>query len=409
MPESHYTIPIQMRKRRPTLVSVFSGAGGLDLGLESAGFEHLGLIENCALCRASLSLNRKAWPHLEWNDVHEASRKCQSSCLGLERGDLDLLAGAPPCQPFSTAAQWSARSRQGFDDPRATTLNAFLELAAKLLPKVILIENVPSFWTKTFGAEAIIRNSLENIGDREGVRYRLEARVLNAKDYGVPQTRRRVIVVAWRTPGDFGWPERDFEDAPVTAWDALHGIKPSAPPECRGKWAQLLPSIPEGKNYLWHTDRGQGLKLFGYRTKFWSFLLKLAKDKPAWTVAAQPGPGTGPFHWENRPLATEELLALQSFPTTWQLAGNYRDHVRMIGNATPPILAERLGIEIAALLSGKPEKAVPKLRLTIAGTKPTKKAVNSVPESYFPLLRDHDPHPGTGLGPKPRRAVPQND
>jgi hypothetical protein len=65
-----------------------------------------------------------------------------------------------------------------------------------------------------------------------------------------------------------------------------------------GKWGDLLRSIPEGENYLWHTDRGGGLPLFGWRTRYWSFLLKLAKRLPSWTIQAQPGSAIGPFHWD---------------------------------------------------------------------------------------------------------------
>ena len=274
----------EMKLPKLTLLSAFSGAGGLDLGLEAAGFRHLGLIEQCVTCRTTVHLNRNTWPQMGWFDVHEAAKACRPSHLGLRRGDLDLLAGAPPCQPYSTAAQWSALSRKGLEDPRASTLTAFLKLGARLLPKVILMENVPSFWTKELGAESIVRDFFDNLAREEGVRYRIAARILNASDYGVPQTRRRAIIVVWRTSGEFTWPAATFAERPVTAWDALHGIKPRDLPKCRGKWAALLPSIPEGQNYLWHTDRGEGLKLFGYRTKFWSFLLKLAKDKPAWTL-----------------------------------------------------------------------------------------------------------------------------
>src|SRR4029078_5650811 len=89
----------------------------------------------------------------------------------------------------------------------------------------------------------------------------------------------------------------------TTTWDAIGHLsnrevdEPLAP---AGKRAGLLPSSPEGNNYLWHTPRGGGKPLFGWRTRYWSFLLKLAKDKPSWTLQAQTGPATGPVHWPNR-------------------------------------------------------------------------------------------------------------
>ena len=74
----------------------------------------------------------------------------------------------------------------------------------------------------------------------------------------------------------------------------------------------LLPSIPEGENYLWYTNRGGGLQLFGWRTRYWSFLLKLAKSLPSWTIQAQPGSAIGPFHWRSRKLTTREMCRLQT-------------------------------------------------------------------------------------------------
>lgn len=385
----------------PTVLSAFSGAGGLDLGLDSAGFNHLGLIEHDVLCRETLSLNRPGWPISKWHDVHEASVKCKPQHFGLKRGELDLLAGAPPCQPFSKAAQWSSKSRRGIGDERSSTVTSFLKLVDSFLPKVVMIENVPSFWKSAVGAESIVRGFFADLAAK-GTHYRVEARILNAADFGVPQVRRRVIVIAWRNGGEFKWPTDRFSSQPFTCWDALANIAPKSPPEAKGKWTRLLPSIPEGLNYLWHTDRGEGLELFGYRTKFWSFLLKLAKDRPAWTLAAQPGPGTGPFHWNNRPLATEEMLALQTFPPGWKLAGSYRDHVKMIGNATPPLLAEELGRAVRESILGQ---SVPRRLIHLprrAKTTPMPSLIQKVPEDFLPNERKHAAHPGAGKGPKPR-------
>ena len=387
----------------PTVLSAFSGAGGMDLGLEAAGFRHIGLIENNDLCRQTLALNRPAWPTSQWSDIHNAALGCKPRNFGLKRGDLDLLAGAPPCQPFSTAAQWSSSSRRGICDERADTVTSFLKLVASFLPKVVMIENVPSFWKSAVGAESIVREFFGDLASKE-IYYQIEARVLNAADYGVPQVRKRVIIIAWRTSGALKWPTGRFTAEPFTCWDALSGVVPEDVPQARGKWTRLLPSIPEGLNYLWHTNRGQGRELFGYRTKFWSFLLKLAKDRPAWTLAAQPGPGTGPFHWDNRPLATEEMLAIQTFPSDWKLVGSYRDQVKMIGNATPPLLAEELGRAVQMSIFGN---SLPR-RLTYLPQRADRPApstrIQNVPEDFLPNEKRHAAHPGKGKGPKPRMA-----
>ena len=173
-----------------------------------------------------------------------------------------------------------------------------------------------------------------------GVRYVLDHRVIDAADVGAPQHRSRAIVIASQVRGKLPWPE---EVEPTTAWDAIGALQQHEDelPKPKGKWAELLPSIPEGENYLWHTDRGGGEPLFGWRTRYWSFLLKLAKDRPSWSLPAQPGPANGPFHWDNRPLSIPEMLRLQTFPVDWVVEGSARtDHVRQMGNATPPLLAE---------------------------------------------------------------------
>ncbi len=323
------------------------------------------------------------------------------ACLNIRKGDLDLLAGASPCQPFSKAGQWVSTARLGFADKRADTLSAFLELARRFLPKAILLENVPAFWSTKFPTRDAIADFFADLKKETDIHYRYTTAILNAADYGVPQIRRRFILVAWRTPHEFSWPEKTYLARPMTSWDALHNVTPKTKPLRRGRWADLLPSIPEGKNYIWHTDRGGGMNLFGYRTKYWSFLLKVAKDRPAWTIAAQPGPSTGPFHWEDRPFAVEELLALQTFPNHWQLQGSYRDNIRMIGNATPPLLAECLGFAIRTVLGPairRPLTYLPRRAHCV----PPPARVRPVPKQYFLLIRNHREHPGPGQGPMPR-------
>src|SRR5262245_11882203 len=98
-------------------LSAFSGLGGLDLGLERAGFEVLGCIESDPVARRSLKSNRNDWQILDTVDIEAAAKSLRPCRLGLSPGELTLLAGAPPCQPYSKAAMWSAGSWNGFDDP----------------------------------------------------------------------------------------------------------------------------------------------------------------------------------------------------------------------------------------------------------------------------------------------------
>jgi DNA (cytosine-5)-methyltransferase 1 len=167
----------------------------------------------------------------------------------------------------------------------------------------------------------------------------------------------------------------------------------------RGKWAALLPSIPEGENYLFHTDRGGGKPLFGWRRRYWSFLLKLAKNRPSWTIQAQPGPAIGPFHWENRRLSTRELCRLQTFPDNVCICGGRTSIQRQLGNAVPSLLAEVIAREIAVQLLGKRRVlAPPKLLPPDRSPAPPAERARTVPRQFLELVGDHTPHPGTGLG-----------
>ena len=391
-----------MASRRPTLLSTFTGAGGLDLGLERAGFEVLGCIEIDAIARETLGANRPAWRILEPHNITELASELRPRDLGLRPGQLALLAGGPPCQPYSKAAQWSPNGRSGTRDPRADGLHGFTTLINTFLPRALLIENVPGFARGRESAVPLLEDALTKINARHGTQYRLQRRVLLAAEYGVPQRRERAILVAIRDGASFRWPVRSSGDDPVRAWDAIGHLSPNGAPHATGKWAELLPSIPEGQNYLWHTSRGGGRSLFGYRTRYWSFLLKLAKDQPAWTLPGQPGPATGPFHWHNRPLSIKEMLRLQSFPATWKVAGEYREQVLQVGNATPPLLAEVLGRTLGEQLFGLSYQGRPTLyiRRKRRVAKPERR--RAVPGKYLLFERLHPDHPGTGKGPRPR-------
>jgi DNA (cytosine-5)-methyltransferase 1 len=253
----------------------------------------------------------------------------------------------------------------------------------------------------------MLEQRLTEVNDRHKTHYNVERRVVNAADYGVAQRRSRAILVALRDGGPFIWPTATHTENPVRAWDALIGVDVlGTAPMAVGKWAALLPSIPEGQNYLWHTEQGGGRPLFGYRTRFWSFLLKLAKDQPSWTVSAQPGPATGPFHWDNRPLAIPEMLRLQSFPSDWIVEGDLHDQIRQVGNATPPLLAEEIGRALARQLCNRAFGQVNLVHeIHRARTVPGPGPVAEVPRTYEQLEGKHLAHPGTGKGPRPRAAV----
>lgn len=392
-----------------TVLSCFSGAGGLDLGLEAAGFETVGCLELDAAASATLAANRSDWPLLQPADVVVAGDTLSPLALGMSVGELDLIAGGPPCQPFSKAAQWAA-PKKGITDDRGNAVRGMLGLVESFLPRAVLMENVAGFLAGNNNARQVIEAEFVRINALHGTKYSLANWTVDAADYGVPQHRRRAILIAFRDGIDTPrvLPATHVGDH-RTAWDALGEYEPPDAAPASGGYADLLPSIPEGSNYQFLTARGGGpeWELFGYRTRFWSFLLKLAKDRPAWTIPASPGPSTGPFHWRNRPLTAKERLLLQGFPEQWHLAGDVRSNVKLAGNATPPPLAEALGRLIKDALEQHhfPDEV---LRAQEGLSLATKKRNEPVPEAAEPRrLADRwaarvcsrDAHPGTGLGP----------
>lgn len=398
-------------RERLSAISLYTGAGGLDYGFEAAGFRTAVAVEFDLRCVETLKKNRR-WPIIS-EDVNVLPTRRILREAGLRQGDADVLIGGPPCQPFSKSGFWATGSARRLDDPRADTIEAYLRVLDEAQPRTFLMENVEGlgFRGKDEGLRYISRR-LEEINARRHTKYRSAVAVLNSADYGVPQLRRRVFIVGARDGRQFQFPGPTHHDDPSqtlapelkyrTAWDALYDLPPERDSllRLRGKWAELLPTIPEGQNYLWHTERGGGEPLFGWRRRYWSFLLKIAKNLPAWTIQAQPGPATGPFHWSNRRLSVREMARLQTFPADIVISGEYADAQRQLGNAVPSLLAEVLAREIRAQLLDRPVRgARPNLAISAApNPTPKPERLRPVPARYLTLRGNHEAHPGTGKG-----------
>lgn len=399
-----------MSKPERKVLSLFTGAGGLDLGLEAAGFGPTLCVELDKDARQTLHLNRPGWKLSEPGDIHLLAPSEILEQAGLKARDLDLLAGGPPCQPFSKAGYWSTGDAKRLADPRSNTLRAYLEVVRAALPTTLLVENVKglTFEGKDEGLKLLL-DGLREINLSQGVNYQPCIFTLNAADYGVPQLRERVFIIAningkqLKVPAPTHGPRAGADY--MNAWDAIGDLDSDSWPDelnSKGKWAPLLPSIPEGKNYLWHTPRNKpngGEGIFGWRTRYWSFLLKLAKDQPSWTLQAYPGPATGPFHWRNRLLSATELARLQTFPDEYRFSGNLRAAYRQIGNAVPSALGELLGLEIRRQHFddevGSNLSLIPRRR----EGRPAPEPIRAVPIQYMSLVAEHVDHPGTGFGP----------
>ncbi|RUO24461.1 DNA (cytosine-5-)-methyltransferase [Aliidiomarina minuta] len=395
-------------------ISLYTGAGGLDLGLEAAGFETTVAVEFNKWACETINHNRPQWNALH-RDIHDVPSSEIVEVGGFSNEEPSLLIGGPPCQPFSKAAYWSKGDTKRLDDPRADTLTAYLRVLRDLKPKAFLMENVFGITYKGKDeAIDLLKGIISKINSEEGTNYNFNLGVINAADFGVPQVRERVFIIGSRDGAEFKFPipthkkpeDCDNDLFPLenwrTAWDAIGDLNSlnHADIAATGKWADLLPSIPEGKNYLHHTNRGDGLPLFGWRTRYWSFLLKLAKNKPSWTIQAQPGSAIGPFHWKNRRLSTRELCRFQTFPDDYEILGGRTEVQRQLGNAVPSLIGEILGREIKRQFFNITEKEPLKL-LPKVNTAPYKKQpVKAVHEKYHDLLGEHLDHPGTGKGPQ---------
>lgn len=381
------------------VLSLYTGAGGLDLGFEAAGFETAAAVEIDPEAVATLRHNR-SWPVLD-RDVHAISSREILATAGLAEGEADVLIGGPPCQPFSKSGYWASGDTLRLGDPRAGTLGEYLRVLRDTLPKTFLLENVPglAYRGKSEGLVLIAR-TIETINRDRGVSYSIRVARLNAVDFGAPQSRERVFVTGARDGTDFAFPE-PTQERYANAWDAIGDLEDDDDPalRVRGKWADLLPSIPEGQNYLWHTERGDGLPLFGWRRRYWSFLLKLSKGLPSWTIQAQPGPAIGPFHWKSRRLSARELCRLQTVPDGYTVLGTLAAVQRQLGNAVPSVLAEALARSMRRQLLGDRVNLRPRLAPVARGPVPEAEPVREVPLKYRPLIGRHAAHPGTGLGP----------
>jgi DNA (cytosine-5)-methyltransferase 1 len=366
-------------------ISLFSGAGGLDLGCEAAGFKTVAAVESDAASRATMVRNATTFfPQLRKHalllDITKLTGDELLGAAGLDNGELDLLHGGPPCTPFSKSGYWLEYKRAG-SDPKASLLDDYVRLLGKLRPKTFLMENVYGLAYRNQN-RAIFRRFLAGA---EAAGYATDHEILLAADYGVPQLRQRLFSVGvrrdllgkdwvkWR----LGWPEPTHAGphetrkgwdgtlpAHVTSGESLAGLtEVDNPPEPEelvdGTYADALQGVPPGENYLfWTTERHHPKPRFKWRSRYWSFLLKLHPNRPSPTIQGQPGPWVGPFHWENRRLRVPEIKRLMTFPDEFEVVGTRRECQLQLGNAVPPRLAEVVALAMRNELT-RLETAVP--------------------------------------------------
>jgi DNA (cytosine-5)-methyltransferase 1 len=331
----------------------------LDLGVESAGYR----------VAAANEIDEDAADTLEKNFVDSLSAPVdRRSIVDVPTRDLlraaglkgregpELLVGGPPCTPFSKSGFWLDWKREGLD-PTASLLQMYTRVLREARPRAFILENVYALTFNNKASRPAYERLLREIAEAG---YEFTAGVLNAADYGVPQLRPRLFVVgvprgkpvpALPAPTHGGsWERRRtgasaFATPHVTAGEALSGLVSDREREevVRGQYAYLLADIPPGDNYLFYTaKKGHPDPKFEWRSRYWSFLLKLSPERPSPTIQAQPGPNVGPFHWDNRRLRVPELKRLFTYPDGFSFVGSRSSVQCQIGNSVPPLLAQRI-------------------------------------------------------------------
>lgn len=341
-------------------VSLFSGAGGLDEGMRRAGFSiELANELEPAFCQSHTANFADTVVH-QGNVTDLTDTTLRKYLKRID--DVALLVGGPPCPPYSKSRFYRTEMPRALADPVGSeTLTGYLNVLRTIRPRAFVLENVAGM---AYGVHRDALDTVLHAGAKLG--YHVDWRVLNAADYGVPQIRQRLFVVGVQDKA-FEWPTPSHAKEPqdssyqvtkpwVTAGEAISDLDTEenandAGHFAGGKYHDLLREIPPGQNYLYFTaERGHPSPQFRWRSRYWSYLLKLSPDLPSWTVQARRSNNMGPLHWRNRILRISEIMRLQSFPDDWRFVGRIESQWRQIGNAVPPLLAERIGESVRAAL-----------------------------------------------------------
>lgn len=338
-------------------ISLYSGCGGLDLGIERAGVDVAFGLDNAPNAAKSHAVNfpgsvflTKRIGEIESEDILKAT--------ALSADQVTLLAGGPPCPAFSKSRFYRKDFPRALQDPvAAETVLGYLRILEDIRPPLFLLENVKGL---TYGVH---KEALDHILDTaERLGYKTNWKVLNAADYGVPQIRERCFVLGSRFDAPkFPAPTHSKDGIGglpfwVTTGEAIGDLDTKANANdvghvAGGKDHELLALIPPGSNYLHLTaKRGFETPHFEWRSRYWSFLLKLSPELPSWTIQARRSNNMGPFHWRNRILRIEEVKRIQTFPDDFYLSGNVEAQWRLVGNAVPPLLAEHVTRALLATL-----------------------------------------------------------
>jgi len=368
-----------LKDLRRTAISLFSGAGGMDIGIHKAGFNILAEIELDQHCCSTLMANaerQSSKTKIIHADIKTINPDILLEDLLLNRGELDMIFAGPPCQSFSLAGK-----QHGLEDKRGPLLFEIIRFAKAIQPKVILLEQVKGLLSSK-GIKNRRGEVFETfLNELEAINYTPKWRVILAADYGVPQLRERLFVIATRGRNGFVFPERTH--APVEECNGLFSYEPHVgignviddlatpdskvkgktvydridshvdvtPPRDRERIAQ----VPEGAYLAAQTHLGEELRC-GLSPKDTTKYLRLHRKRLANTLRC----GEIFYHpTENRYLTPREYMRIHGYPDEYILKGPIRsrtgtvknlDQHRQIANSVPPPLAKVLGKKIKEFL-----------------------------------------------------------
>jgi len=354
-------------------LSFFSGAMGLDIGMEQGGIKALLACECDKACRLTIDKNRPEMALIGDINNYTADEILYYARVPRDR-KVDVIFGGPPCQAFS-----SAGTRKGFDDSRGNVFLKYVDIITEILPKYVVIENVRGLLSSAF-PYSDDDSSTEHIEPIKGgallhiirklraAEYTVAFELYNAANYGAPQIRERVVMVAchgkekipYLTPthsekGSFGLP----------LWRTLSTALSSLPadvehqhvtfPEERLKYYRMLKEGQYWKHLPLEIQKeamGASYYLGGGKTGFYR---RVSFTKPSPTLVTHPAmPATDLCHpIEDRPLSVQEYKCIQEFPPSWDICGSLVDQYKQIGNAVPIALGEAIAKAILSHMAGK--------------------------------------------------------
>ncbi|MBC8212354.1 MAG: DNA cytosine methyltransferase [Gammaproteobacteria bacterium] len=366
--------------KKPIALSFFSGAMGLDIGIERAGFDIRLACEIDKYCRQTIAINKPKMALLSNINNYSKQDILKAACLN-ESEEIDLIVGGPPCQAFSTAGK-----RKAFKDDRGNVFLKYIDLAIELRPKYIVIENVRGLLSCPLdhrpheergidfpdlsademkgGALNFILSKLKKSG------YTYSFNLYNSANFGTPQIRERIIIICskdgkvppYLSPthsqnNEFSLPKWKVFKQAVKGLNEHHHINF---PEKRLRYYRML---KPGENWkklpekLQKEALGKSFYAGGGKT---GFLRRLDWNKPSPTLVTHPAmPATDLAHpVEDRPLSIQEYKRIQEFPDNWELAGPLIQQYKQVGNAVPTSLGFAVGNLIKDLLNKEKIKQI---------------------------------------------------